>query len=547
MKQNHAANVFWSGFEAAAAALFSFTSVFIVARIVGPAEVGIGASVVAVHVLLWVVVNALFADPLVQRPAVDQETFATAVMSSIAVGCAAATLEAVSGHLLSWSLDDHRLITMSLALALPLPLVGAAGPVQGMLTRQRGYRQLAWRTMIGQGGGTVAGIASALLGAGAWALVAQQLVTSTLGAIVLLAWCPMRPERVFSFQRLREMLLIGLPLTASTLVQHGRYRVFALLIGGTAGAAALGQVHMAFRLVDAVRELALTAQWRLMLPILSERQKNFTALHVGIDRCLGWSSLLAFPLCGAMAVAVQPLIAMLLGPVWQPAGQAAPPLIALTTWLFLTFPAGVAVIARGEARYTLVANIAGTAATVAGVLLVRPATPVVAVLVWLAGQMFISPYVLAMNARVLNTSTFRPLRAGLPFLAVSILATAAAFAMPALTSEPHSPAWLLLERLGIFVTMCSLFLPIAVGPLGMQPLPLARLGVPRLAVQGRRIWTEAAQRWHNCWQAIRMTRPECPPTITIVNAAARSARAIQSRNSTCHSRVRPAAIRHLGR
>jgi O-antigen/teichoic acid export membrane protein len=77
---------------------------------------------------------------------------------------------------------------------------------------------------------------------------------------------------MFSVQRLRELLWIGLPLTVSTLLQHGRYRVFALLIGGTAGAASLGQVHMAFRLVDAVRELAFTAQWRLMLPILSERQ-----------------------------------------------------------------------------------------------------------------------------------------------------------------------------------------------------------------------------------------------------------------------------------
>ena len=59
--------MFWSGFEAAASATLSFASAFIVARLVGPSEVGIGAAVVAVHVLLWVAVNALFADALVQR------------------------------------------------------------------------------------------------------------------------------------------------------------------------------------------------------------------------------------------------------------------------------------------------------------------------------------------------------------------------------------------------------------------------------------------------------------------------------------------------
>ena len=114
---------------------------------------------------------------------------------------------------------------------------------------------------------------------------------------------------------------------------------------------------------------------------------------------------------------------MLLGPVWQPSGVAALPLIALTAWLFLAFPAGVAVIARGEPRYTLIANIAGTMATVLGVLLIRPATPLHAVLVWLGAQAFVSPYLLLANARVLHTTPLRPLRAGVPLLAASLLAT----------------------------------------------------------------------------------------------------------------------------
>ena len=195
MKRTQAAHVLWSGFEAAFAALCSFASAFVIARIIGPIEVGIGAAVIAVHVLLWVVVNLLFADPLVQRQTVDDATIATAFMASVVVGCVAAVLQATFGYLLSWSFGDHRLMGMSLALALALPLVGAAGPVQGLLTRNRAYRELAWRTLIGQGGGTLAGVTGALLGAGAWALIAQQLVTSSVGAIVLLAQCSIRPPR----------------------------------------------------------------------------------------------------------------------------------------------------------------------------------------------------------------------------------------------------------------------------------------------------------------------------------------------------------------
>ena len=262
------------------------------------------------HVLLWVAVNALFADPLVQRAAVDDATFSSALWHP---SRSAASLPCCRSHWrsrLAWSLADDRLVTMSALLALPLPLVGAAGPVQGLLTSNRAYEALAWRTLIGQGLGTLTGIVAALAGAGAWALVLQQVVISGAGALALLAAVPDADRAASSAGNdLREMLRIGLPLTASTLVQHGRYRLFALLIGGTAGAAALGQVHMAFRLVDTVRELAFTAQWRLMLPLLSERQNDLPALRASMDRCLAWSSLLAFPLCAAMALSIQPLVA----------------------------------------------------------------------------------------------------------------------------------------------------------------------------------------------------------------------------------------------
>ncbi|HET8995516.1 MAG TPA: oligosaccharide flippase family protein, partial [Acetobacteraceae bacterium] len=264
-------NVFWTGLEAGTSAGLSFASAFIVARLVGPTEVGVGAAIVAVHVLLWVVVNALFADPLVQRLDVDDRDASSALWASTLVGVVAAFVQAATALPIAHAIGDARIVPMGLLLALPLPLVGAGGVMQGMLTRNREYRVLAGRALIGQGGGTLAGIALALLGAGAWALVAQQLVNSMFGALSLVLRTPWRPRLVLHWAPVRDLLRIGFPLVLSTLVQHSRYRLFALLIGGTAGAAALGQVHMAFRLVDTVRELLSTALWRLSLPSMSER------------------------------------------------------------------------------------------------------------------------------------------------------------------------------------------------------------------------------------------------------------------------------------
>ena len=447
-RTGHAANVLWSGCEAAVSALLAFVSAFIVARLIGPAELGIGAAVVSVHVLLWVAVNALFADALVQRAQLDDKTIWSAICASSLIGGCAALLQAAAGWPLAAALHDARFPAMAALLALPLPLVGAAGPVQGLLTRERAYRALTWRTLAGQGLGTIVGVGTALAGAGAWAIVAQQLVNSLVGALTLLLRRRAAATPV-DWRSVRALLRIGLPLTASTLVQHGRYRLFALLIGGTAGAAALGQVHMAFRLVDTMRELAFTALWRLTLPILSAHQHDLPRLRLAMGRCLAWTGLAAFPLCGALAVSLDPLVSLLLGPVWQPSGAAALPLVAVAAWLFLIFPAGVAVIARGQAHYTLIANLMGTVALVCGIAVLRPATPLGAVWLWLGAQLLVAPYVLRSNGHVLQATVASLVRAGARPLGLALLATLIAYGLPLAFGEPASPLALIALRLGI--------------------------------------------------------------------------------------------------
>lgn len=409
-------HIFWSGLEAAGGAFVSVLSAFAIARLIGPSELGIGAAAAAVHVLLWVAVNALFADALVQCTDVDDSTASSAFWASVAAGVLAMPVQIGSGWLLADLLSDRRPVAMTLLLAIPLPLVGAGGAMQGVLTRARGYRALAARTIVGQGAGAAVGIALALNGAGAWAPVAQLAVSSSAGAATLVAMAGWKPSLTFSWTAVRGLLAVGLPLTASTLVQLGRYRLFAISIGATAGAAALGEVHVAFRLVDSVRELAFTALWRLMLPILAEKQHDRAALLASVDRLLRLSSRLMLPLCAVLAIGLVPTVSLILGPKWAAAGHAALPLVGLMALLTLMFPAGVALVAAGGARQALYANLAGLAATVGLVPVLRPADPWHAVLVWCLAQLFVSPYALWANGRALGVGPLRPLRAGLGWL-----------------------------------------------------------------------------------------------------------------------------------
>ncbi len=449
--------VLWSALEAGGAALFSLLAAFVIARLIGPSELGVGAAAAAVHVLLWVGVNGLFADAIVQRATIDDGVLSSAVWASAATGCGAAVAQAGAGWALAWMLDDPRLVPMALALALPLPFVGMAGAFQGLLTRRRRYGALAARTLIGQGLGMALGIVLAARGAGAWSVVAQQGAASLIAALVLIGATGWWPRPVWRWSDVRSLSRVGLPLTASTLTQIGRYRLFILLAGGIAGPAALGQIHVAFRLADTVREIVFTALWRLLLPILSAHQHDRGALLVQVDRLLFLSSYVTLPVCGGLMLGLTPLTALILGPAWREAGEAAVPLAGLMGLLALMFPSGVALVAAGGARFTLFANLAGLAATLVLVPLARPETPWEAVLVWCGAQVFVSPCSLWVNGRALGVGPTRPLRAGVPALVIVVAGVVAALAL----EGGGGPLETLLRRMGVFV---------AVVAMGMAPL-----------------------------------------------------------------------------
>jgi O-antigen/teichoic acid export membrane protein len=173
-----------------------------------------------------------------------------------------------------------------------------------------------------------------------------------------------------------------------------------------------------------------------------------------VDRCLALASVVMFPLLAAMAVVVVPLVALLLGPAWIAAGSASLPLIVLTVWLLLWFPPGAALIACGRPGPALAANVAAVVAMLAGVAVLRPATPGQAMTVWLVAQLVTSPYTIVMIARVLHTAPLRVVRAGVPAVVVAAAAAAAALLVPWLIGEPMRPVALIVARLAAGAPVC---------------------------------------------------------------------------------------------
>jgi hypothetical protein len=84
---------------------------------------------------------------------------------------------------------------------------------------------------------------------------------------------------------------------------------------------------------------------------------------------------------------------------------------------------------------------------ISGVLLFRPATPVAAASIWIAGQLVVAPYMLLATARVMHAIPLRQWRDGIPTLLIAALAGALAFLLSHELGERGRPLAVIAARL----------------------------------------------------------------------------------------------------
>ena len=218
----------------------------VVARFLGPHEVGLAAEALVFGSLALVIVDFGFGSAIIQRPTLTEADRSTAFWAGAILGLAL-TLFGVG---LSWPIaslyGEPRVQPLFAVLSLSF-LFTAPSIVQGaLLTRELRFRSLEVRTIIATTASSATGIALAVLGFGAWAIVAQDLVITSVGSALLWRASSWRPRLIFSIASLRGMAGYTSHVFGSKALQWGTVNLDNFLIGRFLGAAPLGAYTLAF-------------------------------------------------------------------------------------------------------------------------------------------------------------------------------------------------------------------------------------------------------------------------------------------------------------
>lgn len=358
--------------------VIQFGSIVLLARLLLPEDYGLLAIVLVVVGIGEIVRDFGLSTAAIRAPELPRPLRDALFWINTGIGAALCLLVIACSGLLAGLFDRPALTGIACALAATFVLNGMATQFRVTLTREMRFRAVVTADVLAQAAGAASAIALASLGAGYWALVAQQLVQATV-VLVLVAvpagWLPGRPRRT---PGLRPFLTLGLNLVGTQLINYAGNNVDTVTIGLRLDPAALGLYNRGFQLLMTPLNQLRSPATTVALPVLARLQHD----RERFDEYLRRGQLaLGFPIVVSLAVvagAAEPLVQLFLGPRWA----EVTPLLALLAvaaasqtlafvglWTYLTRGLGAELLRYtiGTATLRLVCVLVGSSWGVVGV------------------------------------------------------------------------------------------------------------------------------------------------------------------------------------
>ena len=323
---------------------------FVLAALLGPRNFGIVAIALVYIVLIQGLLEQGIQTTLIQREDLEPEHLDSAFWMNIA-WCLVLTGASVAAS--GWWADANdlpELASVIVVLSLIIPLQGLMLVQQAVLQRSMRFKELGVAANIAAVVGGALGLVMAVLGAGVWALVGQQLATEAVTLALMWAASDWRPRFRFSRSHARSLLGFSTNVFVANMAGFVNRRADALLMGLFFGPVVVGIYRLADRIVDVLLELTMRPVGLVSLPHFSRLQNDPERLRETVVACLRATFLLTVPALLVLAACSEQVLG-LIGEEWVPGATALALLCVVGIAKGLVFFTGPLLFALARPRF----------------------------------------------------------------------------------------------------------------------------------------------------------------------------------------------------
>jgi O-antigen/teichoic acid export membrane protein len=298
--------------------VLSFVTLLVTARLLGPANFGVAASVIAIIGLLNTAVEGLFSEALVQRTTVEDGHVNAAFWTALGVAALLVAICFALADPVGSAYGDPEMAPLLRVASVGLLFSGYSGVQSALLRRAFAFRQLAMRTLVARLASCGITLLMAFDGYGPWSLIAQYLIATILGAVTLWYWSPREIRWHRQPGSLNDLWRFAGPWLANEIVQVNLPRLYQALAAYLFGPYQFGLLSMGFRIADTLRDLIGNIANNVGLPIFARIQHDPHELARQYVAATSTLCVIALPCFAGLAVCAPAIVQAILGDEWLP-------------------------------------------------------------------------------------------------------------------------------------------------------------------------------------------------------------------------------------
>lgn len=310
--------LFWKLLERFGVQGVQFVLQIILARLLDPEHYGVLSMMVIFTTLANVFIQRGFNTALIQNKDVTEEDYSSVfwITVGVAVVLYGGLFAAAPG--IARFYDMPGLVQPFRVLCLVL-FPGGLNSIQlAKISRDLDFKKVFRSNLAAIIIAGVAGVCLAYMGAGLWALVAQNLLNTGIACIVMWFSVRWRPRAVCSLSRVKVLFSYGWKLLVSGLIDTLYADLRSLVIGKKYDSGTLGYYNRGKHFPQFIINAVNTTVQSVLLPAMSARQDEKAKVKTLMRNSVMLSSYIIFPMMAGLAAVAQPLVKLLLTEKWLP-------------------------------------------------------------------------------------------------------------------------------------------------------------------------------------------------------------------------------------
>lgn len=316
LRQKAVKGVVWTALQKYSTMLIQFVSGIILARLLTPYDYGCIGMLMIFMLLAESFIDGGFGSALIQKKNPTQTDYSTIFFWNMGLSVVLYAVLFLSAPAIS-RFYGIPLLCVVLRVQGAVLFIYAFNIVQrNQLQKTMNFKVLSIVTILTSITALTVTIIMAYKGFGVWALVAQNMLTAAIPALVFWFYVKWRPIRVFSWQSFRELFSFGFYMFLTHLLNQFGQQIQGLLIGRFYNASTMGYYSKA----NSTERLASTSISKVMTqvtyPLYAEVQDNKAALGNMIKKITMTVSYVTFPLMFILLLCAEPLFILLYSDRW---------------------------------------------------------------------------------------------------------------------------------------------------------------------------------------------------------------------------------------